>query len=153
MDQYPKLFIKTSLVYLIIGVSFGVGISFNPVIKTQFSFAHIHINLLGFMVMMIAGVSYHVLPRFASRQIPWPNGVKLHFYLHNLGLLGLVGTSLAGYRDTILFILFSGLTAVSIMIMFYNLFFIFFSLSNGSKELNGNHPHPNCQEDCCPNSK
>jgi len=153
LDQYPKLFIKTSLIYLIIGVLIGIGMSANPMVGVRFSFVHIHANLLGFMVMMIAGVSYHVLPRFASRELPWPKGIKFHFYFQNVGLLGMISTYLMGYRETSLFLLFAVIAAISLMIMVYNLFFIFFPPLNKDKGENGKHPHPNCQEGCCPEGK
>jgi len=150
LDHYPKLFIKTSLIYLIIGVLIGVGMSANPIVGIRFSFVHIHTNLLGFMVMMIAGVSYHVLPRFASRELPWPTGVKFHFYFQNVGLLGMIGTYLAGYRETSLFLLFAVIAAISLMIMAYNLLYILLPPLNKDKGGNGKHPRPNCQENCCP---
>ena len=153
MDHYPKLFIKTSLIYLIIGVLVGIGMSANLMVGVRFSFVHIHANLLGFMVMMIAGVSYHVLPRFASRELPWPKGIKFHFYFQNVGLLGMISTYLMGYRETSLFLLFAVIAAISLMIMVYNLFFIFFPPLNKNKGANGKHPRPNCQEDCCPEAK
>ena len=153
MDKYPKLFIKTSLVYLTIGIFLGLGMSIKPIAGIRFGFVHIHANLLGFMVMMIAGVSYHVLPRFASRELPWPMGIKLHYYLQNVGLLGMICTYLAGYRETSFFLSFGGITAVSLMIMVYNLFFIFLPPSNKDKEDIGKAPHLNCQEGCCPETK
>jgi len=153
MDKYPKLFIKTSLAYLLIGVLVGVVISINPITGVRYGFIHIHSNLLGFMVMMIAGVSYHVLPRFASRELPWPMGIKLHYYLQNVGLLGMICTYLAGYRETIFFLSFGGITAVSLMIMVYNLFFIFLPPANKEKIRSNKHTPPNCQEGCCPETK
>jgi hypothetical protein len=92
-------------------------------------FVHIHINLLGFMTMMIAGVAYHVLPRFSARTIPWPNGMKYHFYLQNIGLVGMVSTHAAGgnWKEGALhwlFVLFALITALALVFMFYNLFFV-----------------------------
>jgi len=153
LDKYPKLFIKASLIYLVIGVSFGVAMSFNPIVGIRFGFVHIHTNLLGFMVMMIAGVSYHVLPRFSSRPFPWLNGIKFHFYLQNIGLLGMIVAYLAGYRETNLFLFFTGITAVSLMIMAYNLFWILLPPSDKNTGENDKNQHPHCHEGCCPEEK
>lgn len=79
--------------------------------------------------MMIAGVAYHVLPRFSARTIPWPNGMKYHFYLQNIGLVGMVSTHAAGgnWKEGALhwlFVLFALITALALVFMFYNLFFV-----------------------------
>ena len=66
MEIYPKRFIRAGLIYLVIGVVLGVAISIEPSLGARMRFVHIHINLLGFMTMMIAGVAYHVLPRFSA---------------------------------------------------------------------------------------
>ena len=126
MEKYPGLFIKTALIYLLIGVIVGVVIGTDPMLAARFRFVHIHLNMLGFMIMIIAGVAYHVLPRFTARTMPWPVGVKYHFYLQNIGLLGMLGTKLTDniWKDDgkSLFLLFAVVTASALFIMVYNLF-------------------------------
>lgn len=127
MEQYPKLFIKAGLVYLVIGVVLGAAIGMVPDWNGYLRFVHIHVNLLGFMVMMIAGVAYHVLPRFSARPLPWPEGLRHHFILQNVGLVGMVLSHSAGglWEPGILhylFILFSVMAAAGICIMCYNLY-------------------------------
>ena len=129
MGEYPKRFIQAGLIYFMVGVVLGVVMSIEPALSERIRFVHIHINLLGFMTMMIAGVSYHVLPRFSARTVPWPNGVKYHFYLQNIGVVGLVITHAAGshWREGPLhwlFVSFALITALSLVSMFYNLFFV-----------------------------
>jgi hypothetical protein len=136
VDKYPGLFIKISLIYLLLGVTVGLVISTDRMLATQFRFMHIHLNLLGFMVMFIAGVAYHVLPRFSSRPIPWPMGIKIHFYLQNIGLLGMLVVKFS--QNTWsgdwnkLFIVFSIVTASALFIMVYNLFFILLSKNSST---------------------
>jgi len=48
--------------------------------------AHIHINVLGFVAMMIFGVGYHVLPRIAGHALVWPRLAAAHWWLANTGL-------------------------------------------------------------------
>jgi hybrid cluster-associated redox disulfide protein len=74
-------------------------------------FAHVHFNLLGFMSMMIYGVGYFILPRFNGRTLRWPSWVPIHFFLANIGLIGMVAT--APERPSNGFILFSALAVVS----------------------------------------
>ena len=126
MENYPRLFIKAGLIYFVLGIVLGVKMAFVP--GGSIRFVHIHLNLLGFMTMMIAGVSYHVLPRFSARAVPWPEGVKYHFILHNVGLMGMLLTYLLGGMTGgligILFGLFSLITGVGLLIMCYNLYFV-----------------------------
>ena len=72
---------------------------------------HVHFNLLGFMSMMIYGVGYFILPRFNGRTLRWPSSVPAHFYVANLGLIGMVAT--APERPSTGFILFSTLSVIS----------------------------------------
>lgn len=126
MDKYAKLFTKFALGYLLLGVGLGVAVGIDPTLSPRLRFVHIHLNLFGFMVMMIAGVAYHVLPRFNARPVPWPDGVKYHFILQNVGLLGMVATYMGGGLWSggvlhVLFVVFALIAAVSLVIMVYNL--------------------------------
>lgn len=127
MQGYPKLFIKAGLIYLMIGVILGAVIGIAPELNNRLRFIHIHLNLLGFMTMMIAGVAYHVLPRFSARPLPWPEGLKYHFILQNTGLIGMVVFHGAGGLWNVgsfhyLFILFSVIAGIGVFIMCYNLY-------------------------------
>ncbi len=129
MDIYAKWFTKAGLIYLILGVLLGVMIGIFPEWGQRLRFVHIHFNLLGFMTMMIAGVAYHVLPRFNANPVPWPDGVKYHFYLQNIGLLGMCGVHLAGGiwsggELQALFVVFALLAGGGVSIMFYNLYMV-----------------------------
>lgn len=126
METYAKYFTKTALGYLMLGVFLGVVVAIDPSLGPKLRFVHIHLNLLGFMVMMIAGVAYHVLPRFNARPVPWPDGVKYHYILQNVGLIGMMISYLGGGLWSygfvhFLFVLFAIITAVSLGIMVFNL--------------------------------
>ncbi len=154
MERYPRLFIKTALLYLLIGVILGVVIGTDPMLAVRFRFVHIHLNLLGFMVMIIAGVAYHVLPRFTARTMPWPAGVKYHFYLQNIGLLGMLGMKLtddiwtAGGKT--IFVLFAVVTASGLFIMICNLFCVLMPRGSTCEHANESltRPRKACEEDC-----
>ncbi len=129
MEIYAKRFTKMALIYLVLGVVMGVVIGTQPEWSQRLRFVHIHLNLLGFMTMFISGVAYHVLPRFNSRPVPWPDGVKYHFILHNVGLLGMAATHLAGglWSGGILhvaFVSFAVMTGAGLLIMAGNLYFV-----------------------------
>ncbi len=139
MESYPRLFIKAGLIYLVLGVILGVSMSFVPAWSIRF--VHIHLNLLGFMTMMIAGVAYHVLPRFSARTVPWPGGVKYHFLFHNIGLIGMLIThpfgGMGGGLMGGLFSLFSLIAGIGLLIMFYNLYFVLSDAIPHTKKITG----------------
>ena len=128
MQNYPRLFIKAGLIYAMIGALLGIAISINPSLSHPLRFIHIHLNLLGFMTMMVAGVAYHVLPRFSARTLPWPGGMKVQFILQNTGLIGMVAVqgfgSWRGGEHQPIFVFFALLAGVAFGIMFYNLYFV-----------------------------
>lgn len=129
MENYPRAFIKTGLIYVLVGALLGILMAVEPALSVRVRFVHIHIMLLGFMTMMIAGVAFHVLPRFSARPLPWPGGMRVQFILQNIGLIGMVAVYAAGggWREGgvhILFIAFAITTAASLAIMFYNLYFV-----------------------------
>jgi len=129
MDNTPRLFIKAGLIYAVIGALLGITMAINPSLSHPLRFIHIHLNLLGFMTMMVSGVAYHVLPRFSARTLPWPAGMKYQFILQNVGLLGMVAVQSfndwrGGGLTQALFIFFAVLAGISFVIMFYNLYFV-----------------------------
>jgi len=85
MSPSVRAFLKASLAWLALGVTLGVAMAAHPV-WTLYRLAHIHMLLLGFVAMMIFGVAYHVIPRFAGFPSHWPAGERVHWWLANLGL-------------------------------------------------------------------
>ena len=65
MEWYVRAFLKASLSWLAAGVSLGVAMAAHP-LWTVYRLVHMHMLLLGFVTMMIYGVAYHVIPRFAG---------------------------------------------------------------------------------------
>ena len=89
MTWFVKAFLKSSLAWLSLGVTFGVGIAAHPA-WTVYRLAHVHMLLLGFVAMMIFGVAYHVIPRFAGFQLHRADLARLHWWVANAGLLLMV---------------------------------------------------------------
>jgi len=89
MEWFVKAFLKASITWLGIGVTLGVAMAVHP----QFIIyrpAHVHMNLLGFVTMMIYGVAYHVLPRFTGHQLYSRRVAAVQWWLANAGLLLMV---------------------------------------------------------------
>ena len=89
MDSFVRLFIRSSLVWLGVGVSIGLWMVVDPG-AVIYRPAHVHANLLGFVSMMIFGVGYHVLPRFASTPLRSKRAALIHVVVANAGLAGMV---------------------------------------------------------------
>jgi cbb3-type cytochrome oxidase subunit 1 len=85
MDWFVKAFLKASLAWLALGVTFGVAMAAHPV-WTVYRLAHVHMVLLGFVTMMIYGVAYHVVPRFAGTPLRHRTLAGWHWWVSNIGL-------------------------------------------------------------------
>ena len=118
MDRYTKGFVVASLVYFLLAAVLGTWMG-SAETAGWVRFAHVHFNLLGFMCMMIYGVGYFILPRFNGRTLRWPSLVPLHFYVANIGLIGMVAT--VPERHSTGFALFAGLSVVSVAMFVVNL--------------------------------
>ncbi len=118
MDRYTKGFVVASLFYFLAAALLGIwqGVAEGP---EWVGFAHVHLNLLGFMAMMIYGVGYFILPRFNAREIRWPALVPIHFYIANAGLIGMV--VFAADRPSAQFVLFSLLSVTSVFLFAVNM--------------------------------
>ena len=85
MDWYVRAFIKASLTWLALGVTLGVAMAAHPA-WTIYRLTHVHMVLLGFVTMMIFGVAYHVIPRFAGFPLHSRRAAVWHWWIANAGL-------------------------------------------------------------------
>jgi cbb3-type cytochrome oxidase subunit 1 len=97
--RYTLWFVYACIIYSLIGFSWGAmmgGIADfryfvdhrmhgNLIVR-----AHTHINLLGWVEMAIFAAVYYMVPRLVKRPIYSLRLVRVHFWIHNLGLLGMV---------------------------------------------------------------
>lgn len=80
-----RLYLLIGSAYLLVGIVLGMYMGG----KQDFTLApvHAHINLLGFTLMTIFGITYRVMPELAGTVL-----AKAHFWLHQIGgLVLLVG--------------------------------------------------------------
>lgn len=85
MEWFAKAFIKSSLSWLAAGATLGIAIAMHPA-WVLYRPAHLHMNLLGFVTMMIAGVGYHVFPRFVGQPLHSARLAVAHLIMANVGL-------------------------------------------------------------------
>ena len=98
MDWYVRAFLKASLSWLAAGVSLGVAMAAHP-LWTVYRLVHVHMLLLGFVTMMIYGVAYHVIPRFAGFPIHSRRAAVMHWWISNAGLVMMAAGFAVRVRD------------------------------------------------------
>jgi len=89
MEPVIVWYLRMSVLYFIGGAAIGLGMLFWPSEAGYYVSVHVHLNLLGFMSMMIYGVGYHILPKFSGTHIYSPLIVKIQFWVANAGLVGM----------------------------------------------------------------
>ena len=97
--RYILLFVYACIIYSIIGFSWGAIMGGVPAFRhfvdysahgRLITLAHGHINLLGWVEMAIFASLYYVVPTLSRRSIYSLRLVKVHFWMHNFGLIGMV---------------------------------------------------------------
>jgi len=125
MDRFVKGFIIMSIVYLGVSAILGIVMLGSQNVMAL-KFVHSHLNMLGWVSMMIYGVGYHILPRFMGRALYSNKIGEVQFYLANLSLITMlvfytlnVYVPSSGYR---LLMVASGIVqAIAIFMFFFNM--------------------------------
>ncbi|MEN8262208.1 MAG: cbb3-type cytochrome c oxidase subunit I [Nitrospirota bacterium] len=89
MELVIVWYLRMSVIYFVVGALVGFGMLLWPAESGSFIELHVHLNLLGFMSMMIYGVGYHILPRFSGQHIYSPKIMTIQFWFANAGLIGM----------------------------------------------------------------
>ena len=89
MNKHTKRFIASALIYFFIGCSLGLLAIASPDLVYQIRPIHAHINLLGWVSMMIIGVTYFVIPVFVLKHPYSDKAITLHLVLANAGIVGM----------------------------------------------------------------
>ena len=126
MDKITVTFIRASFLYLLIGSTIGALLLFWPQAAGIYRSIHAHLNVFGWLSMMVFGVGYHILPRFSGRPLHSKRLAWVHLYLSNLGLVGLaLFWAIAGYAGggamRLPLAIFGAILAISIYIFVYNM--------------------------------
>jgi cbb3-type cytochrome oxidase subunit 1 len=89
MDKFVKGFIIMSVVYLGVAAVLGIVMLADQNVMAL-KFVHSHLNMLGWVSMMIYGVGYHILPRFMGRTLYSNKIGQTQFYLANISLIAML---------------------------------------------------------------
>jgi cbb3-type cytochrome oxidase subunit 1 len=90
-------FLKVGMAYFVLGALLGTLLAV-PVTRdllykapgAQWRLAHTHLNLAGFVIMIIFGIAYHILPRFAGKPLRSEAWAAAHFWIAALATAGMV---------------------------------------------------------------
>lgn len=86
MERFVMGFLRAAIVWLVVGTSLGAVIAMVPS-WLVYRPVHLHLLLLGFVVMFIAGVAYHVVPRFTAASLYSNRLAMAHLWVANVGLV------------------------------------------------------------------
>jgi cbb3-type cytochrome oxidase subunit 1 len=78
-----------SIVYLGLAAVLGIVMLGSQSVMAL-KFVHSHLNMLGWVSMMIYGVGYHILPRFMGRPLYSNRVGEVQFYLANISLVAML---------------------------------------------------------------
>jgi cbb3-type cytochrome oxidase subunit 1 len=124
MDWFVKAFLKASLAWLGLGVSLGLAMACHPV-WAVYRAVHLHMNLLGFVAMMIFGVAYHVIPRFTGHPLHSRRLAGLHWWSANSGLalfsIGLAAQTQAAAVAGVFLAMGGSLSAIGAFVFIFNI--------------------------------
>jgi cbb3-type cytochrome oxidase subunit 1 len=75
-----RRFIYTAVAFFVVGVSLGMYMGINK--DFRLTHVHVHINLLGWVALGLAGLLYNIYPHL---QRTWM--AHTHYWLHTIGLI------------------------------------------------------------------
>ncbi|MEO8231243.1 MAG: cbb3-type cytochrome c oxidase subunit I, partial [Ignavibacteriota bacterium] len=124
------LYLAAAIFHLVVTAIAGLLLAINlahPYIKLdhlQYLNLHVHIAFIGWVSMVVMGVTYKLIPMFTlSHGFSLTNG-KWAFWLINIGLLG-ISTVMHYKNTTIFFYIFSGMITVGIIFFLLQVHIIF----------------------------
>ena len=83
MQRIDRNYILVSLVWLLVGMIFGIWLGASN--HMNFANSHAHINLLGFVTSALFGILYWAYPTMAKSKL-----AMWQFLIYEIGVLGLV---------------------------------------------------------------
>lgn len=126
-------YVRSSVAWLAVGITLGILMAlgvFNlesGAVRPYVTQLHAHVNLLGWVSMMIFGVAYHILPRFSGRPLHNDKLADIQLWLSNIGIAGMTVAMLVGAftlgEDYILYAMapFGALYGIGSYLFVYNI--------------------------------
>jgi hypothetical protein len=73
-------------VFLLIGVAFGAAFAIDPMVGARYRLLHAGVNLFGWTGLLISGIGYYLVPRFAGQPLRWPRLATVQIALLTFGI-------------------------------------------------------------------
>ena len=83
MTRVSDRFLQLAVLAALAGLGLGVGMGVTE--NLQLQVVHAHINLLGWVSMMLYGLFYRAVPKAAEGRLP-----AIHFWLNSLGFVAMM---------------------------------------------------------------
>ncbi|MEK6590996.1 MAG: hypothetical protein AABZ11_09995 [Nitrospinota bacterium] len=90
MNKISIWFLRMAMGYFVVASGMGVLMLKWPWWISSYIPGHAHLNLLCWLSMTIYGLVYHIIPQFSGRPLYSIKLAWVHFYLANMGLIGMV---------------------------------------------------------------
>ncbi|HSM00227.1 MAG TPA: hypothetical protein VK944_08900 [Candidatus Limnocylindria bacterium] len=90
LNRLCRRYIRIAFLYLALGMLLGVGmIAFG---NDNFQFVHVHMLLVGFVLFLIYGIGYKLIPTmfFGLPKVENIGWAEAQFWLANIGLVGML---------------------------------------------------------------
>jgi hypothetical protein len=90
LSRLCRRYIRVAFVYLVLGLVLGVGmVAFG---NDNFQFVHVHMLLIGFVLFLIYGIGYKLIPTmfFGLPKVENIGWAEAQFWLANVGLVGML---------------------------------------------------------------
>lgn len=94
LSRLCRRYIRVAFFYLVLGLLLGVGmLAFG---NDNFQFVHVHMLLVGFVLFLIYGIGYKLIPTmfFGLPKVGNIGWAEAQFWLANIGLVGLLAGAL-----------------------------------------------------------
>jgi hypothetical protein len=94
LNRLCRRYIRVAFFYLVLGLWLGVGmLAFG---NDNFQFVHVHMLLVGFVLFLIYGIGYKLIPTmfFGLPKVGNIGWAEAQFWLANIGLAGLLAGAL-----------------------------------------------------------
>lgn len=90
LHRLCRRYIRVAFVYLVLGLLLGAGMLAYG--NDNFQFLHVHMLLVGFVLFLIYGIGYKLLPTmfFGLPRVASIGWAEVQFWMANLGLAGML---------------------------------------------------------------